>query len=249
LTRHIAIDELLKKALEKNLTGTLLGKYNEGARGRRRPGEQRRARVQALRPLLVEFCKSIAPKSLESSGSEQQDFTDADIDEIVRRHLKEISKRFSIPSKIAEGPGWKPESANQMFVYAPGPQPTPSAISNWASEPGAESLKTQSQKALMGSIRKSLVGAKAAAAFCYGGSVAFRGPHMERHARRLAEVAPLAIRWDDKHGGSARMVFSEASSEDPDFHKALEKLCQASEPASFGRGGETVFDGKFSRHS
>jgi hypothetical protein len=204
-----------------------------------------------LRPLLVEFCKSIASKTLESSGSEQQDFTDEEIDEIVLRHLNEIANCFQSATHVRRGPGWTPEPANQIFVYAPKPQPTPSAINNWSSRPGAPSLKTHSQKGFMGSIRESLVGAKASAAFCCGGSVSFRGldySDMKRHPRRPAEVAPVAIRWDDKHGGPASIVFSQASSEDADFHKALEKLCQASEPASFGRGGETVFASQYSRH-
>jgi hypothetical protein len=209
--------------------------------------------ARKLRPLLLEFCKSIVPNTPESSGSGQQDLTDDEIDEIVRLHLKEMKKRLGIVTQgcnwRSEPPTMQPEPANQLFLNAPKPQPTPSAIENWASKPGADSLKTQSQKALMGSIRESLVGAKAVAAFCCGGSVAFRGSEMERHPKRLAEVAPVTIRWDDKHGWPASMIFSETSSENPDFHTALEKLCQASEPASFGRGGETVFDSKLSLHS
>jgi hypothetical protein len=202
-----------------------------------------------LRPLLVELCKSIAPKPLDPSGIEQQDFTDEEIDDIVCRHMKEIGDRFRVATQLPFRKEWPPEPSNQVFLDVTNPQTTLSAISDWSSTPRAPpSLQMLSQKAVMGSIRESLVGAKASAAFCCGASVPFRASDVETHTTRLAEVAPVTVHWDDKQAGPGSMVFSRASSEDPQFHQALEELCQASEPASFGRGGETVFDGTFPRH-
>jgi hypothetical protein len=173
------------------------------------------------------------------------------VGEIVRRHLREIWDRFDERTVHFLGrTKWEPEPANQIFLDVPKPVTTLSAISDWPSSPEVpSSLKRMSEKALMNSIRQSLVGAKASAAFCCGGSIAFQGLDLGRHQIVQAAVAPVTLRWDDKQAaGCGKVVFSEAGSGDPQFQQALQQLCHASEPASFGRGGETVFDGKEPLH-
>ena len=201
--------------------------------------------LRQLQPLLVELCKNISSKTLESSGTDQEDFTEDRVDEIVRQHLVEIGYHFTVWRYYPWGKIWEPEPANQAFLNAPRPITTLSAINDWSS--GSEtpsSLKSLSQNSLMNSIRQSLVGAKASAAFCCGGSVAFSDVGLQPPTNQYAEMGPVTLRWDGKQSIAGKLVFSQASSGDPQFYKALEQLCDASELASFGRGGETVFDGK-----
>ena len=196
----------------------------------------------------MEFYNSLSSNTLESTGREKLVVSDEAVDSLVREHSEEIGQRFLAATDRMYDKTWKPEPANRPLLDAP-KLTTLSAINDWSSKSDeAPSLKSLSEKALMTDIRSSLEGAKASAAFCCGGSVAFRGLRAGRSPTCLAEVAPVTLRWDANRSGSSNVVFHQASSADPQFRNALEDLCRASEPASFGRGGETVFDGRCPPH-
>jgi hypothetical protein len=187
--------------------------------------------------LLEKLCTTISPETLPSSNREKETLSEEPVDDIVRRHLREIWDRFDEPTVYFFGrTKWEPEPTNQIFLDVPKPVTTLSAISDWPSSPEVpSSLKRLSEMALMNSIRQSLVGAKASAAFCCGASISFQGLDLERHQIGQAAVAPVTLRWDGKQAaGYGKVVFSEACSGDPQFQQALQKLCHASEPASCG---------------
>jgi hypothetical protein len=251
----VAIDKFVKEVCEKDLRATMIRKYrNEidcypsnffGAHYLRDPDKHEPDRIQQLRPLLLELCNSISPSTPTLSGGAKKTLQDGVVDQIVRQHLKEIGDRFSEDRLMHREKDWKPEPANQKLLDVPKPVTTLSAINDWSSAPAVPpSLQSLSEKVLMNDLRQSLVGAKATAAFCCGGSIGFREIASDGHASCHAEVAPVTVRWEDQHTEHGKVVFSQASSGDPTFRRALEQLCVASEPASFGRGGENVFDGK-----
>jgi hypothetical protein len=199
--------------------------------------------LRQLSLLLVEFCRNMSPRAQEAA-SENQALSDEAVDAIVMRHLMEIGDQLKVTWRDRIGSHWKPEPPNRIFLDAPKPRTTLSAINDWPSTSEEPlSLKTLSEKALLKSIRCSLVGAKASAAFCCGGSVAFSEAGCGKDAKVYTGVAPVTLRWDDKHTACGKVTFSQTSSTDAQFQQSLEQLCLASEPASFGRGGETVLDG------
>lgn len=237
----------MKELGQKDLVTTMARKYtNEtlmclshifGRPSSILPEADEKDRLEQLKPLIVEFCKTVCP---------EMDSTHEAIEKIVQHHLVEI--KYAIDSELRRYYGrnnFKAEPANQIFLDAPKRMTTLSAINEWSSTCEAPpSLKNLSHKALMNGIRHSVVGAKASAAFCCGGSVAFYAASREKQSTYQAESAPVTLRWDDQQIGNGKIVFSQASSADPVFSKNLEQLCRASQPASFGRGGESVFDGR-----
>ena len=204
--------------------------------------------MQRLRPHLEELYKKIAYDNLQRSAAEHQGPSEDAIEDMVRRHREEIGERFheALQSRDRVDEKWEPEPGNKVFLAAPKPVTTISAINDWSAAPNPPcSLRSLSQKVIMDGLRQSLVGAKAKAAFCCGGSVAFRKTGLDGWEGLQPAVAPVTIHWDSKQSGARKIVFSHESSRDPQFAEDLEQLCRASEPASFGRGGETVRDGKY----
>jgi hypothetical protein len=253
IARRVAIDRLVKELREKWLLDVFNKRYGDD--GRRDYGfclagipdaseEEQTERNLRLIALITEFSKSASPERFDYNGSEQQDPPEEVVDQIVRQNLEAIRGCFEATRYWRDNSVSKPEPANEVFLNAPKLGTTLSAINDWSSTSEAKSLKHLSEKALIEGLRDSLVGAKATAAFCCGGSVPFREPGFGRPIIRQPEVEPVTLRWDNQEPESSKIVFSAMSSALPGFQEALDKLCHASEPASFGRGDETVYDGE-----
>ena len=254
----MAIDKFVKEVWEKDLTTTIRRRYGDQSSNSysnffsaqdlhiQGPDQHEPERIQQLRPLLEDLCRHMSSNSATSSDCEKQALSDEAIDQSFRQHIKEIGHRLKAADPWRTEKDWKPEPANEMLLNAPSVT-TLSAIDDWSSTPEIPpSLQSLSQKVLMNDLRQSLVGAKATAAFCCGASVAFREFTSQGSATYHTKIPPVTVRWDDQHQAYGKVVFSQASSGDPVFRKALEQLCHASQPASFGWGGETVLDGRWS---
>ncbi len=160
-----------------NLLKTLKRKYADPNGGSsiflEEPGPDEPENLRQLNHLLVEFCERVSPEMLQSSTTVEQDVPGEAVDEIVRHHLNKIGRRFDAASR-GHAKKSKPEPSNRIFLEVPKVVTTLSAISDWPSTPKVQpSLKSLTQNVLINDIRQSLVGAKASAAFCCGGSVAF----------------------------------------------------------------------------
>lgn len=242
----------------KGLTDTLKRRYskaNPNPNSKFLTGHYARAtddnepqRIRDLALVLEEFSKSISPEIGESCCDEQQALLDDTVDQVVLNHFEEIEDRFETTGFGSAGEHWKKaQPSNRIFLEAGNSSKAIlKAIDDWSSASGVpSSLQSLSQKVFIRGLRQSLEGAKAAAAFCCGDSVAFRDGNLERHGTNFFEAPPVRLQWNHHETNNGGVVFSETSSLAPEFQKTVRRLYHASNLACFGRDGQTVFNGKY----
>ena len=86
-------------------------------------------------------------------------------------------------------------------------------------------------------------GQKAQAAFCCGGSSAVNH-ELSRPDIQSKEAPPVILHWasEDKQA-IQEIVFSQDAVTTDRFKNQIQRLVDASQPASFGKDGKDVFDG------
>ena len=116
-------------------------------------------------------------------------------------------------------------------------------ITNWSfsnPDPRSEAIVKQS---VTGHLQKLISGAEAQAAFCCGGSVPIGNSSTSDNS---STSVPVVLRFDTADGNVAKVIFGgdnvPSIGSDTATWSAIDVLLQQCQPASFGVGGEEVYD-------
>lgn len=103
---------------------------------------------------------------------------------------------------------------------------------------------TSVQDQIFSKLKISLEGQKAQAAFCCGGSSEIND-ELSRPDIRFKQAPPVTLHCAPGDERSVlQIVFSQAASSTEQFTNDIRSLTDSCQPASFGKEGKDVFDGK-----
>jgi hypothetical protein len=100
------------------------------------------------------------------------------------------------------------------------------------------------QDQIFSKLKISLEGQKAQAAFCCGGSSKIND-QLSRPDIDFKEAPPVIVHWASEDNRFInKIVFAQNASATDGFKDQVQLLVDSCQPASFGKGGKDVFDGR-----
>jgi hypothetical protein len=100
------------------------------------------------------------------------------------------------------------------------------------------------QDQIFSKLKVSLEGQKAQAAFCCGGSSKI-SDQLSRPDIDFKEAPPVIVHWASEDKRSVyEIVFEQNASGSDGFKDQVQSLVDSCQPASFGKAGKDVFDGR-----
>lgn len=100
------------------------------------------------------------------------------------------------------------------------------------------------QDQIFSKLKVSLEGQKAQAAFCCGGSSEIND-ELSRPDIRFKEAPPVILHWaTDEQQSIQKISFSQNALKTDELKNQVQRLTDACQPASFGKGGKDVNDGR-----
>ena len=100
------------------------------------------------------------------------------------------------------------------------------------------------QDRIFSKLKTSLEGQKSQAAFCCGGSSKINDA-LSKPDIQFKEAPPVILHWASGDGNPVqKLAFSQDTLSTDGFNTSIQRLNDSCQPASFGKGGKDVLDGK-----